>query len=411
MNLEIPEEDVEIFEQQQLARYAELGIEPTDYTDRGGKLFLTSDLDGMLAALDGTDADPLPGSRYDPPECRRKLSRIGLEFLQACSARHTVETPVFGTWPERIPGGLYAELPSGRPLLLFTGGAFTYFDRFFTLLAAACPIDSDGFDTERGDIPRLEDWGELPSVSAAVAPFRELILDLVLSDDSRGLREELGLRTKDTRPTPIVLPKTVDWHSLDKGFCARMFDDQCFRFLLGHEFGHVLVDRGELEYVDQIPSLMFMISGKMRVDYNTEITCDSIGVEFALKYAKAIGILPEFAFAGVYLFFHLWHLTCRAVWTLQWEHVPEGNDIIYPRHPPTLIRCTYAYNLMKMTYDQEGAERALLFTVGLKSVLDSLWQGVKPSIDELRARGIDDQIDREVLVNLNPGFSARLRHR
>ena len=406
MEAGIPAEDVQEFEAFQLERFAELNIEPTDYSDRKYQnLVLTSDFEGFSAIREGNAPVLLPGSKFDNPAYRRKLSRIGKEFLAMCEIK--IDVPLFGMWPSRSPGGLYGRLPeSGRALVLFTEGGFSYFQKLLRVIAKACPINSEGFDSKDQRVHGTSPWTEAPGVEEGFASFREAILDLLIADASESLREELGLPIA-SKPKEFILPTgEVHWEELDKGFCAQSFDDQCFRFLLGHEFGHILIDSGHLECVDQIPPIMVTLRGDTRTAYNTEINCDLVGAEFALKYAKAAEVPPELGYSGVWLFFYLWHLTCQALWKIQAADLPYPSDPIYLRHPPTLIRAHYAYDIMRSIYNDEEASRAVQYVEGLKSVLDLYWTRLIPTLDDLRTRGLESHLDSEIRTLLNPAFAG-----
>ncbi|MCK1741246.1 hypothetical protein IVA80_10295 [Bradyrhizobium sp. 139] len=410
MENDISIEEIEELEEQQLGRFEDLGIEPVDYS--GGsydRTFLASDLEGFFQALDGVEPEPYPGSKYDRPAYRKKLSRICNEFLQGCSiAKDKVEIPILGIWPGKVPGGLYGDLPeSGRAILLFTEGAFSFFARVFSIVAEAYPFDSSGFDLEEAANCDVEQWAHMPSCESASEAFQTAILDLIIKKESDELRRELRLPSKFDPPKHFPMEeREVHWKELDRSFSARKFDDQCFRFLFGHEFCHILLNRGALDVVDVIPQMMITLRDQTRRAYNIEINCDMIGVEYAIMFAKATELEPEFGYAGIFLFFQVWHLVCRCVWRLQLKHEPLPNDLIYVRHPPTLIREHYAFDIMGQIYNQEETARAMKFRLGLLRILEVFWEKLVPTLDNLREGSIGEHIEPEIANNLNPHFTG-----
>jgi len=405
---DIPAEDIEEFEEHQLERYAQLKLEPFNYGgDEYQALHLTSDVESFLRARDGNPVIPPPGSRFDHPAYRRKIARMGAEFMAACSVK--VETPIIGLWPGKVPGGLHGELPlSGRSLILFTEGAFSFFARLFSIFAKSYPCDFDGFDSEDERVHQVELWCALLT-DADFTAFNRTILDLIIRDDAHELRHQLALSTKSGPQLSVELtfPKELGLKEMDQAHCRKVLDDQCFRFLVGHEFGHILVSRGQLEYVDHIPPLFGPQNPSVRVAYNTEITCDCVGVEYAIKYAQSQGVLPEFGYAGVHLFFQIWHLVCESVWRVQFgpENMPNAADLVYLEHPPTLIRAHYALDIMRGIYSEKEAVRAMKYASGLNGLLSAFRERLVPALDELLAQGLGYQIEPEIANSLNPAFS------
>ncbi|UPT86958.1 hypothetical protein HAP41_0000043215 [Bradyrhizobium barranii subsp. apii] len=412
MNSDITAEEIEELEEQQLDRCEQLGIEPTDYS--GGAhdtIFHLSDMEGIFEALEtGVQPNMFPGSRYDHPGYRKKLSRFCGEFLAGCSiAQDKFQIPLLGIWPGKVPGGLYGNLPeSGRALLLFTEGAFSFFGKVFRAVAKAYPLAAEGYDAEKAASSDVEQWALLPNYQSAFDDFRTAVLDLIIRQESHDLRREFGLPSENDPPKVVSFEGEVRWEELHQGISAQDFDDQCFRFLFGHEFGHILLSRGALEYVDQIPELV-LLRGNARRAYNIEINCDLIGVEYAIKLAQAKEIEPELGYAGIFLFFHIWHFVCRSVWRLQFRDEPGPSDPIYLEHPPTLIREHYALDIMSQIYDEEEQARVLKFRLGLYRMLQSFWSRMFPILDDLRSRGIGDHIEPEVATSLNPHFAKIYR--
>jgi hypothetical protein len=177
MATDIPIDDIEEFEQHQETEYFRLGLDLVDYSGLKSELYLTSDYGGILGATDGHHVELGAGSKYDHPAFRRKMNRIYKEFVLGCSLATKIESPILGMWPGKVPGGLYGDLPgSGRALILFTEGTFFTFRRLFSIVAQACPLGLDGFDSEDAAIQDIERWTRLPIAKEHLCHFEQLYL-------------------------------------------------------------------------------------------------------------------------------------------------------------------------------------------------------------------------------------------
>lgn len=410
----ISDEDIQELEHYQLKQYAEIGQTPVDYSDGSADgLISTLDPQSLMDWFDGRNIKPPPGSKYDHPGYRRMLARNCREFLEICPiARDNVAAPLIGLWPEKIPGGYYGQLSTGRPLIMFTEGAFLFFDKAFTAIAHSCyslseTVHSEANETEEVLSYHVRDANQSTLIDKSYKFFRTAVLDLITKTSSINMRIDLGLPVNQPEiKAPRFDMGEISRDELKNGYISENLRSQCYKFLLGHEFTHILLDNEVIENLDQIPTLIQFSPG-VREAYNTEINCDLIGAEYAIGIGQAGDIEPELNYAGVFLFFHVWHFVCRALWRLQFEELPSPMDPIYMTHPPTLIREHYTFDIMMQVLDEESSKKATNFRNNLYLLIESFWDRLNPELDFLQKQGFSEHIEPKFIKAMNPFFSHR----